>query len=717
MLIEPASRIQPAGTVLPPNDTCEALARRLRAETQGEVLFDAGSRGRYATDASIYQITPVGAFVPRTERDIATAIDVARELKVPVLARGGGTSQCGQTTGAALVIDNSKHFRRVLDLDLEAGTATVEPGLVLDHLNAQLKPHGLWYPVDVSTSAQATLGRHGRQQLLRLALHRLRQHGAQRARRERLAVERRAGGLRARGHAGRARRGHRAVRARPRAPAPRGDRGELAQGDAPRGRLQPRHLRQPEREALHDRRQREPRAPADRRRGHAGLHAQPHAQAGAAAARQGAGHRQLPDLPCGHGCRAAHRQARTHRGRAGRPHDDRAEPREPGLQAHGADRADRQAGRDPAGGVLGRREGAAAAGAGTTGRIDGRPGPAGQRGRDARRGAPEEPLGGAQGRPQHHDEPQGRRQAGELHRGLRRAARAPGRVHRRADRGVRAPRLARHLVRACLGRHPACAADPRHARRWRRQDAIDRRGGLGAGAQVQGRLQRRARRRPVPRRMDRVAVRASDQRGLPRDQAQARSRRPVQPRQDHRSASHGRRRAVPLRATDRAQALSPHRTQAGARLVGLERECRPGDRADLRARHRRRQHRRPGQGGRDVQQQRPLPQVRRRHHVPELPRHARRAAPHARPRQHAAAGAVGPARPRCLHRRGPARDHGPVRGLQGLQARLPDRRGHGEDEESSSWPTTSGAMATRSRTGWWRSCPTTRTARAGCRGS
>ncbi len=158
MLIEPASRIQPAGTVLPPNDTCEALARRLRADTQGEVLFDAGSRGRYATDASIYQITPVGAFVPKTERDIATAIDVARDLKVPVLARGGGTSQCGQTTGAALVIDNSKHFRRVLDLDLEAGTATVEPGLVLDHLNAQLKPHGLWYPVDVSTSAQATLG-------------------------------------------------------------------------------------------------------------------------------------------------------------------------------------------------------------------------------------------------------------------------------------------------------------------------------------------------------------------------------------------------------------------------------------------------------------------------------------------------------------------------------------------------------------------------------
>ncbi|MBS0449837.1 MAG: FAD-binding protein [Proteobacteria bacterium] len=158
MRIEPASHLQPAGTVLPANETCHALATRLASETQGEVLFDDASRGRYATDASIYQIMPVGVLVPRIERDIATAIDVARDLKVPVLARGGGTSQCGQTTGAALVIDNTKHFRRLLELDLEQRTVTVEPGMVLDHLNAQLKPHGLWYPVDVSTSAQATLG-------------------------------------------------------------------------------------------------------------------------------------------------------------------------------------------------------------------------------------------------------------------------------------------------------------------------------------------------------------------------------------------------------------------------------------------------------------------------------------------------------------------------------------------------------------------------------
>ncbi len=140
------------------NETVSALAARLSKNTQGEVLFDAASRGRYATDASIYQIMPAGVFVPTNAEDVATAIGIARELKIPVLPRGAGTSQCGQTVGAALVIDTSKHLRRVLDVNVEARTATVEPGLVLDALNAQLKSHGLWFPVDVSTSAQATLG-------------------------------------------------------------------------------------------------------------------------------------------------------------------------------------------------------------------------------------------------------------------------------------------------------------------------------------------------------------------------------------------------------------------------------------------------------------------------------------------------------------------------------------------------------------------------------
>ncbi len=139
-------------------DTSHALAERLRRHTRGEVMFDAASRGRYATDASIYQVMPVGVFVPTDDADVQAALDIARELHVPVLPRGAGTSQCGQTVGAGLVIDGSKHLRRVLAVDAAQRTATVQPGLVLDHLNAQLKRHGLWYPVDVSTSAQATLG-------------------------------------------------------------------------------------------------------------------------------------------------------------------------------------------------------------------------------------------------------------------------------------------------------------------------------------------------------------------------------------------------------------------------------------------------------------------------------------------------------------------------------------------------------------------------------
>lgn len=134
------------------------LARRLAQETAGEVLFDLASRGRYATDASIYQIFPAGVFIPKTVQDVACALEIARDLGVSLTPRGGGTSQCGQTIGPGLVIDFSKHLRSLLELDLDAATAVVEPGMVLDHLNAQLKPHGLWYPVDVSTAAQATLG-------------------------------------------------------------------------------------------------------------------------------------------------------------------------------------------------------------------------------------------------------------------------------------------------------------------------------------------------------------------------------------------------------------------------------------------------------------------------------------------------------------------------------------------------------------------------------
>lgn len=134
------------------------LARQLRGAVRGDVHFDLASRGRYATDASIYQIMPIGVVVPRDQDDLRTALEIARAERVPVLARGGGTSQCGQTTGEALVIDTSKWLNNIVAFDADARTVTVEPGVVLDHLNAWLKPHGLWFPVDVSTAAQCTIG-------------------------------------------------------------------------------------------------------------------------------------------------------------------------------------------------------------------------------------------------------------------------------------------------------------------------------------------------------------------------------------------------------------------------------------------------------------------------------------------------------------------------------------------------------------------------------
>src|SRR5258706_1246525 len=143
---------------LHPRANASPLARRLKRETQGEVLFDAYSRGRYSTDASIYQIEPIGVGIPKSESDGQIALQIAREEGVAVLPRGGGTSQCGQTVCAALVIDNSRHLNQILSFDRDAAIVCVQPWVVLDQLNAWLKPHGLWYPVDVSTSAQATVG-------------------------------------------------------------------------------------------------------------------------------------------------------------------------------------------------------------------------------------------------------------------------------------------------------------------------------------------------------------------------------------------------------------------------------------------------------------------------------------------------------------------------------------------------------------------------------
>ena len=140
------------------NNSAPGLEARLRREIRGEILFDRFSRGRYATDASIYQIEPLGVVIPKGREDAATAIAIAREEGVPVLPRGAGTSQCGQTVARALVLDCSRHMDRIVSVDVAARRVRVEPGVVLDRLNRALRPHRLFFPVDPSTASRATIG-------------------------------------------------------------------------------------------------------------------------------------------------------------------------------------------------------------------------------------------------------------------------------------------------------------------------------------------------------------------------------------------------------------------------------------------------------------------------------------------------------------------------------------------------------------------------------
>jgi FAD/FMN-containing dehydrogenase/Fe-S oxidoreductase len=134
------------------------LEKALKNGFSGEVYFDRFTRGRYATDASFYQIMPRAVAIPRGKEDIELALDAAREAGIAITGRGGGTSQCGQTVNTGLILDNSRHFNRILELDVENRRCVVEPGIVLDDLNRALKPHGLWFPVDVSTASRATIG-------------------------------------------------------------------------------------------------------------------------------------------------------------------------------------------------------------------------------------------------------------------------------------------------------------------------------------------------------------------------------------------------------------------------------------------------------------------------------------------------------------------------------------------------------------------------------
>src|SRR5207302_4922107 len=136
----------------------QVLAGHLRRHLQGEVRFDAASRRLYSTDASIYQIEPLGVVIPKTVADLHAAVQIAAEMRVPLTARGGGTSLSGQSIGPGLVLDCSKYLNQILAIDPEARTVRVQPGVVLDQLNRALAADGLQFGPDVATASRANLG-------------------------------------------------------------------------------------------------------------------------------------------------------------------------------------------------------------------------------------------------------------------------------------------------------------------------------------------------------------------------------------------------------------------------------------------------------------------------------------------------------------------------------------------------------------------------------
>ena len=136
----------------------EELAHELAQRVSGEVRFDPFSRVLYSTDASIYQMEPIGVVIPRSVEDVLAVVEVARDNGVPVLPRAGGTSLAGQTVNHAIVIDFSKHLNQVLEVNREEQWARVQPGIVLEQLNKHLAPFNLQYAPDPTTANRACVG-------------------------------------------------------------------------------------------------------------------------------------------------------------------------------------------------------------------------------------------------------------------------------------------------------------------------------------------------------------------------------------------------------------------------------------------------------------------------------------------------------------------------------------------------------------------------------
>ncbi len=135
-----------------------ALRRDLESAIEGEVRFDAVTRALYSTDASVYQIEPIGAVIVKSREDLIRTVQLCAKHRCPLTMRGGGTSQAGQAIGEGLQVDTSKYYNRILELNAEERWVRVEPGIVLDELNAALRPHGLRFAPDVSTASRATIG-------------------------------------------------------------------------------------------------------------------------------------------------------------------------------------------------------------------------------------------------------------------------------------------------------------------------------------------------------------------------------------------------------------------------------------------------------------------------------------------------------------------------------------------------------------------------------
>src|ERR1700736_1719475 len=134
------------------------LESELRRQIEGEVRFDTITRALYSTDASVYLIRPLGVVIPKNREDVIRIVQICQRLQCPLTMRGGGTSQAGQAIGEGLQVDTSKYFNRVLEVNVEERWARVEPGVVLDELNAQLAPLGLRFAPDISTASRATIG-------------------------------------------------------------------------------------------------------------------------------------------------------------------------------------------------------------------------------------------------------------------------------------------------------------------------------------------------------------------------------------------------------------------------------------------------------------------------------------------------------------------------------------------------------------------------------